>query len=363
MKIEDFILFDYPKIMPYVGILSIENKLKENEYLVIIDENNNFQGILTSSDIISRPHKLAIDCMTDKEIILTDDTYPLLLDKFKKTPSVALPVFKDGKFLGILEKNTIIQKIKSKMDSFQKEAEISQSIKTEFLNNFSHELRTPLNQIIGFMNIISELSSDDLDKVDDQYYSIVKKSSEQFLGTMDDLIELSRINSGEEVQIFKDCSIIESIFNNLSEYFEIKAQYTNNKTKLHFINPDKTRTIYSDIKRIKQILFHLINNSIKHVNEGSVIEICYTLINEEQNICFQVRNSEKLILDSDYTNIKIKDSKISTSYNSLQNGFDFGLGIIQKIADLINGKITFETDSNNNFTYSLEMPYIAEVMK
>ena len=121
MKIEDCILITYPTVQPFESIESIEPRLKEKDYLVVADEKNKFYGILTPSDILSRPYKLVIDCLTPKGIIQTDDTFVELVGKFEKTPSEALPVFQRGEFLGILEKSHAVKKLKSRMDDFRKE--------------------------------------------------------------------------------------------------------------------------------------------------------------------------------------------------------------------------------------------------
>jgi signal transduction histidine kinase len=195
MKIEDYILTTYPIIHPYDGVISIEEKLKEKDYLVVMDEHRVFYGILTPADILTRPHKLVIDCLTPKEIIQADDSFAELVNKFEKTPSEALPVFRQLEYVGILEKGTTTMKLKSQIDDFHNELLVSRKAKKEFFQNLSHEVRTPLNQILGFMSIVAELSSEEKEQKKELYYEIIQKSSEQFLSTMDNLIELSYYNS------------------------------------------------------------------------------------------------------------------------------------------------------------------------
>ena len=192
MNIEDCILTTYPTVKPYDSIKSIEELLKKRDYLVVEDEKNRFFGILTPSDILARPHKLVIDCLTPKRIIHTNDSFIELVSKFDQTPSEALPVFQNEEYLGILEKSSAIKKLKFTIDELRKELILSQKAKNEFLHNLSHEVRTPLNQILGFMSLVSELSPEEIEPNREQYYAIIKKSSEEFLSVMDELIELSR---------------------------------------------------------------------------------------------------------------------------------------------------------------------------
>jgi signal transduction histidine kinase len=195
MKIEDYILTTYPIIHPYDGANSKEIKLKEKNYLVVMDENSVFYGILTPADIITRPHKLVIDCLTPKKIIQTDDSFAELVNKFEKTPSDALPVFRHDEYVGIFEKANATKKLKSLIDDFRNESLVSQRAKKEFFQNLFHEVRTPLNQILGFMSIIAELSPEEIEQKRESYFEIIQKSSEQFLSTMDNLIERSYYNS------------------------------------------------------------------------------------------------------------------------------------------------------------------------
>lgn len=82
MAVRDFISDFYPKVNPYEGIHFIEEKLVENEYLVVTDTNG-YVGILTPLDLIERPHKIVADCLTAKEYIVTDDTILSVFNKLK----------------------------------------------------------------------------------------------------------------------------------------------------------------------------------------------------------------------------------------------------------------------------------------
>ena len=201
MTLRDCILEKYPTVEPYQGINSIEVSLKEKNYLVVMDENKTYYGILIPSDIISRPHKLVIDCMTKKSRIYPDDSFAEVFDKFNKTPSEALPVFNENEFLGLIEKSCAIENLKKRIDELYEDALTSNDVKTAFLHNLSHELRTPLNQIIGFMDIISELTEDQKKVEGKEYLNIVKSGCEQFLSVMNDMVELSLLKSGEPKKI------------------------------------------------------------------------------------------------------------------------------------------------------------------
>ncbi|MFA6334575.1 MAG: histidine kinase dimerization/phospho-acceptor domain-containing protein [Bacteroidales bacterium] len=250
MKVEDCLMTTYPFVHPYDGIKTIENRLNEKGYIVVMDEKNKYLGILTPLDILNRPHNLVIDCLTPKEIVQTSDSVVEIFGKFNTALSEALPVFQEEIFLGILEKSCALEKLKSQVDKLYRESIISQEVKTAFLRNLSHEVRTPLNQVLGFMNIIAKFSPDEIKSEEgEQYFAIIKRSSEQFLTVMNDLIELSLINSGDSLETSKDRTVIELIFSDLKTYFEIEAQSSNYQLKIDYHNPDSALTVFTDGKK------------------------------------------------------------------------------------------------------------------
>ena len=142
----------FSTVLPFVGINSVEKALLKNEYLVVINNNKEFQGILTPFDLIKRPHNIVIDCLTEKEHVSADETITSVFDKFKKNHCSALPVFKENRFIGIVEKHNIIDELRIKTNELYDRSIISHNVKNSFLNNLAHEIRTPLNGVLGFLS-------------------------------------------------------------------------------------------------------------------------------------------------------------------------------------------------------------------
>lgn len=342
MKIEDCILLTYPTVKPGESIKSIENRLKEKDYLVVKDEKNKFYGILTPSDILTRPGKLVIDCLTPKGIIQTDDSFGELVGKFEKTPSEALPVFQYGKYLGILEKSDAIKKLKCRMDDFHKELMIYQKIKTTFLQNLSHEVKTPLNHILGFMSIILDLSSHEMEPNKEEFYAIIRRSSEQFLSIMNDLIELSRIYSGEKVDIYNENTSVESIFAYIQKYVEGRTILLGRELNISYHNPDTTLTIYADSKKIKLIIQRSVNYIIKHSLKDESIRFGCELFPDKQEIRFYVKKTKTQISDPSgngqlHPMGNNHEPELSFWYES-----DFSMELAKKMVELLSGTLDIE---------------------
>ena len=95
MLLKNHINTEFPVANLYLGVNSISDKLITNGYIVVLDEEREFWGILTLSDLIKRPHKLVADCVTQKDILTEADSIAQAFDKFRTNQSNALPYFQN----------------------------------------------------------------------------------------------------------------------------------------------------------------------------------------------------------------------------------------------------------------------------
>lgn len=352
MLIRNYISDLYPTVHPFDGVNSIEEKLLKKNYLVVIDEDGEFQGILVPCDLIKRPHKIVIDCLTEKEHISADETIISVLDKFEKNQCSVLPVFQEKKFIGIILKYYLLNSLKNEINELQNKLIISQNAKSSFLSNLSHEIRTPLNGLLGFLEIISKLDIEDFKTNGEKHYNIVTKCADRFLLIMNDLIDLALINSGDNIKIEKENVKIENIFFDLKEYFETKEPVLNKELSIHYTNPDTSLVIFSDGKKIRRILYHLIDNAIKFSNNNKVI-FGYKL--EFQNIVFFVTNQGSQIHEDKKMKIFEVFEKQDFYNGKLVSGLGIGLPLIKKLSELLEGKVDFETNGTQT-TFFFTIP-------
>jgi len=342
MEIKSYILNSYTTILPFAGINSVEKALLKNEYLVVINDDEKFQGILTPFDLIKRPHKIVIDCLTEKEHVSADETITSVFDKFKKNHCSALPVFKENEFIGIVEKHSIIDKLRIETNELYNRSVTSQNVKDSFLNNLSHEIRTPLNGVLGFLEIISKLDKEDIKTKGEEYSNIVKKSADRFLLIMNDLIDLALINFGDDIEVERENVSVETIFSDLKAYFKTTTLLYNRNISIHYKNPDSSFVFFSDSKKIKHILYHLIDNAIKFSNNNNKVMFGYEI--ENQNIVFYVTNSGTQITEDKKEKIFDAFEKKSIYNNELVAGLGIGLPLVKKLSELLGGKIDFVTN-------------------
>ncbi len=341
MKIEKHILNSYPTVNPFTATISLEEKILEKGYVVIIDDNNKFQGVLTTCDLIKRPHKLVIDCLTEKEHLSADESIISGLDKFKSSQCSALPVFKENKFIGIVERQNVVDGLRIKINRLYDKSIISQKVKQSFLNNLSHEVRTPLNGLLGFIELISELNLEDNKTEKKAHYNIIKKSADRLLLILNDLIDLALLNSGDDLAVEIEKISIENIFSDLQEYFEMAISVSNRDISIHYLNPDSSFIFWSDEKKIKHILYHLIDNAIKFSDNNKVI-FGYKI--ENQNIVFFVKNNCTQISKDKKEQIFETFEKQDNHNNELIEGLGIGLPLVKRLSELLNGKIELISD-------------------
>jgi light-regulated signal transduction histidine kinase (bacteriophytochrome) len=353
VELRDFLLYSYPTAEPFAGVSSVSDNLKGKHYLVVADDENPCYGILTSEDLLEHPHKLVIDCMTKKESIQLDDSSDIVKLKFKQSHTEALPVYDKDLFLGILEKTQILIKFKNIIDDFQIKSSACPELKTSLLHNLYHEIRTPLSHVLGFMDVLSEMDEEDSSLNIKKYREIIQTGSRQFLHFMNELVDLSLIESGENLSLTPD------VIDPKDVLIELVAQHETNMDKESKIyirrdESDFSGTIVSDYKRLKQVLSHLINITIcNSITFNSILIGCDSTPEQEQ-VRFYVKNETAIISEKQST-IMMDGDQESFSHDEIGQ-YGFGVEVVKKITELIKGSFCLEIDDNGKIAAYLTLP-------
>ncbi len=353
MEIKNFITNKYPVVHYFSGVNAIEDIILKNEYTVVVDDNNKFQGILTSYDLIKKPHKIVADCLTETEHITNNDSIPSIIDKFNKSHCPALPLFSEDNFIGILEKRNIIDGLSIKINELHNKSLISERLKYNFLSNLSHEVRTPLNAILGFLDILLKLDKEEINIDRKECESIIKNSADRFLLIMNDLVDLSLINAGHKLDIKIKNVQIENIFSDLKEYFDTMSGVLNKHISIKYLNPGNPNEIFSDGEKIKHILYHLIDNAIKFSDDNS--NILYGHKIKDDNIVFYVKNDGLPIPEDKRVKIFEAFERQENLNNELIAGLGIGLTLVKKLSELLGGEVNFISDKTQT-TFFFTIP-------
>jgi CheY-like chemotaxis protein len=254
-------------------------------------------------------------------------------------------------FAGSIKDITKQDKIKRDLIKAKDKAEESERLKNSLLANISHDIRTPMNSIIGFSELLNIGNLPFNKRV--EYVRTIKNQGILLLKMIDDVVELTRIETGK-VTIRKSPCNIELLLNELVYVFnQFKLSQNKEHLEIRVIYPQNRGIIvYTDPGRLQQLIWCLISNSIKYTEKGS-IEIGYKPITE-QRIEFYVKDTG-IGLSRDLQ--KRIFGKAPDEDNGKPEGSGLGLTIAKNLIRLMGGKIWVESELGLGSTFFFTLPY------
>lgn len=226
-------------------------------------------------------------------------------------------------------------------------AEQSDKLKSAFLANMSHEIRTPLNAIVGFSELM--MYGDEEDR--EEYIQIINTNNELLLKLINDILDLSKLESGSVDLKYERYDLAEH-FNNMAA--SMKQRVTNPDVSLVAVNPYSACQVVLDRNRVAQILTNYVTNAIKYTPEG-VIEMGYE--RKEQGIYFYVKDTGIGIPNE-------KKGKVFHRFEKLDEfaqGTGLGLSICKAIAESMGGKVGFESQFGGGSLFWAMLPCEVEL--
>ena len=246
-----------------------------------------------------------------------------------------------------LEINT---KITIELEKQKFKAEESDKMKSAFLANMSHEIRTPMNGIIGFTELLkSHDYSADQQK---QFIEIIQQSGERMLNTINNIIEISKIESGLETIHISE-TFPEKTIEELFQFFNMEAKRRGIDLTVEKKEATTKQAFYSDGYKLNSIITNLIKNALKFTREGSV-KIVYSLTDElfSFNISDTGIGIEKEKQDAIFNHFVQADSSISSRFE----GSGLGLSICREYTKMLNGNIRVESEPDKGSTFYVNIP-------
>ncbi|MBL85678.1 MAG: hypothetical protein CMO82_03350 [Winogradskyella sp.] len=226
-----------------------------------------------------------------------------------------------------------------------------EAFKTKFLSNFSHQLRNPITMTTVFSEILSET---DLTSEQKNYIDIISSASRSLKNRVDDMLELSKIESGKLV-------LREHTFNFREFIEEIKSNFRilcNRKQIefLHYVDPEIPEFIYADPYRIEQILGNLLRNALSYTSSGEINLNIYKNFTRAQKVNINIE-----VIDTGIGIDKKYHEVIFDRFNSLSNlsdrNFGLGLSIVKHLSEQMGGRISVdsEIDKGSKFVCNLSL--------
>jgi PAS domain S-box-containing protein len=263
-----------------------------------------------------------------------------------------IPVKEEEALMGYLWEFRDITRIKQfeeKLKEIKEAAELANSAKSRFLANMSHEIRSPLHGITGFVNL---LESTPLSKKQKEFINYIKASSESLLAIINDILDLTKIESGK-VELQNVYFNVKEVFEGLVMPYKIRAEEKGLKLSMT-IKQEVPGDIEGDLIKIKQVIINLLSNAIKFTHQGE--------------ICVEVEVSERM-QDTAEILVRVKDTGIGIPEDMLETIFDpftqadisttreyggtgLGLSICRSIVEMMNGRIWVSSKEGEGSTFS-----------
>lgn len=251
-------------------------------------------------------------------------------------------------FFALKQKN----KINLQLQLANEDANRSRVEKEEFFAYTSHEIRTPLNAVVGMSKLLGET---DLNTGQQNYLRTIKSSAQNILFLVNDVLDLSKIESGTielETVDFSIQDIISELINSLD--FKLREK---NVSLISKIDPSLPKVIMGDPHRINQIILNLVDNAIKFTSDG---EICISLSVKEDS-----EKTTSILFEISDTGIGIRRSRLDSIFDSFKQetthttrqygGTGLGLAITKKLIQLMNSEIQLESIYGEGSTFSFEL--------
>lgn len=236
----------------------------------------------------------------------------------------------------------------------KKMAEAANNAKTTFLSNVSHELRTPMHGILSFASFgINKHATANPDKILD-YFQKIRRSGETLLALLNDLLDLTKLESGKATFKFRPT--------NLSSLIDIVGEEHHSLVLEHNLtirceNLEANEKITLDADKIRQVLRNLLNNAIKFSPEGGTINVIS--FKKADSIVVSVRDQGIGIPENELENIFDKFVQSSRNKTSA-GGTGLGLSICRKIISAHKGRIWAENNPDSGANLSFEIPLFLE---
>ncbi|WP_164848495.1 PAS domain-containing hybrid sensor histidine kinase/response regulator [Halobacteriovorax sp. HLS] len=250
----------------------------------------------------------------------------------------------------VIEKKKLIAEVMKEKDKAERLA----VVKSEFFANMSHEIRTPMNGILGMVNLIGETQ---LNIDQKNMLETVKACGDSLLTIINDILDFSKIDSGNfiienhDFNVREMISAVVSIAGSCADSREIKIDHEVDKFIPELLNGDDTR--------IKQILINFISNALKFTEKGGIKINVHLMGMEEENdfkILFSIKDTGIGISEKNQSKLFQAFSQADTSITRRFGGTGLGLAISSKIAELLQGRVWFESKLGQGSTFFLEVP-------
>jgi HAMP domain-containing protein/signal transduction histidine kinase/DNA-binding response OmpR family regulator len=262
-------------------------------------------------------------------------------------------------------KNREVEQAKRDLEEKAEQLALTSKYKSEFLANMSHELRTPLNSLLILSKLLAENTQGNLSEKQVEFARSIHHAGSDLLGLINDILDLSKIESGTVT-----LDIGETAFTSLRDHMDRTFSQIAQDKKLHFeveLDSELPRSMYTDDKRLQQVIKNLLSNAFKFTEKGSVrlkvarVQSGWSTANDRLNkvgpvLAFSVKDTgigipeekQRIIFEA----FQQADGTTSRKYG----GTGLGLSISREITRLLGGELTVSSTPGKGSIFTLYLP-------
>ncbi|RLA72890.1 MAG: hybrid sensor histidine kinase/response regulator [Epsilonproteobacteria bacterium] len=257
---------------------------------------------------------------------------------------------------GTAQAYNLLEKIIEQTREDKESAQEASEAKSMFLANMSHEIRTPLNGIVGFTELLKDTG---LGEEQNEFVEIIEKSSENLLEIINNILDLSKIESNK-------LEIEDIIFNPIEEFESAVEVYAVRASEKHidlgcFIDPTLEHPIKGDPTKIKEVIINLLSNAVKFTSSAGAINVDIRKIDSDQEgvtrVRFEVQDSGIGVTNEQKAKIFEAFSQADTSITRKYGGTGLGLTISSRFIELMGGQLDLHSEPGDGTTFFFSVDF------
>ncbi len=249
----------------------------------------------------------------------------------------------------VVQRRTVIA-----LDQIRRDAEIANRTKTEFLANISHELRTPLNAIIGFSDMMTAKIYGPLgNRYYEQYADMINKSGQHLLNIINEILDMSKIESGKFELHEQECDLIEIAH---AAVKLMNGKQNGKNVVIDFAPPETLPDLYADQQIVNQIFFNALSNAVKFNKPDGRVEVSLHHLPENGAIQIKISDTGIGMSEQELAQVMKPFAQVQNSMTRAHEGTGLGLPLMAAFMKLHGGSVDIESEKGVGTTLILTFP-------